>query len=386
MNILISVDSIDHFYFFKKIVSNTNNLNIFYISNKISLKIFEKKINIIRPSDKRKMFKEKFKKSKEYSLNLGGRLVSDCYYSTREKLIYINKKNKIDLVFIWNGNSIIDIAISDFAYLNKIKVLYFENANIKGKVFVDKLGTNAQSEIFVNKSHLNNFRLNKDFSSWKKNYLREKLNNHVVPQSTGVKRINYFYIFDLIGYLLKISIRNENYNFYNKIKSKLSSKINSKFQSIYPLNFDYIFYPMQVASDTQMLLNSKYNNKDVISIAMRDLKKDQFLLVKPHPAEPDSSVNKYLQRINKIHNVFVVENNTFELIRHANIIYTINSTVGLEAKLYDKPIKTFGDAIYSNFDDNDLNRYISSYLVSEDIFSHELKNKSVFDDLVKRTL
>ena len=41
---------------------------------------------------------------------------------------------------------------------------------------------------------------------------------------------------------------------------------------------------------------------------------------------------------------------------------TINSTVGMEAKLYHKPVEVLGRAFYQHFDHERLKKYLHHYL------------------------
>ena len=58
-----------------------------------------------------------------------------------DKITYMNK---IDLIMCSQGVRISEIAIKDWARNNKIKILFCELANIDGKTFFDKEGSNAK--------------------------------------------------------------------------------------------------------------------------------------------------------------------------------------------------------------------------------------------------
>jgi Capsule polysaccharide biosynthesis protein. len=64
------------------------------------------------------------------------------------------------------------------------------------------------------------------------------------------------------------------------------------------------------------------------------------------------------------------------------LIYTINSTVGLESLILGKEVIVLGKAIYSAFDTEMLKKYIHSYLIDFDYFS---KNEFEASHLVKLT-
>ena len=51
-----------------------------------------------------------------------------------------------------------------------------------------------------------------------------------------------------------------------------------------------------------------------------------------------------------------------DLIKAADRVITINSTVGMEALLYHKPVEILGRAFYQHFDNERLKKYIHHYL------------------------
>lgn len=111
----------------------------------------------------------------------------------------------------------------------------------------------------------------------------------------------------------------------------------------------YIFVPFQVRDDTQILLhspwiNSMYELYDRITNAAEHLDSDYIFVVKEHPS--DKKTYKELhERHPRI--IFANSNNTQELIDNATAVITINSTVGIESLLLQKPVICLGNAFYS---------------------------------------
>jgi capsular polysaccharide export protein len=114
----------------------------------------------------------------------------------------------------------------------------------------------------------------------------------------------------------------------------------------------YIFCPFQVALDTQVLLYSPWihNMEDfhaIITKLCENTDKDLYFIIKEHP----SCFKKYphLHKINNLRIIFANYNNTEDLIKQAEAVLTINSTIGIEAIMLNKKVITLGDAFYSGY-------------------------------------
>ncbi len=67
--------------------------------------------------------------------------------------------------------------------------------------------------------------------------------------------------------------------------------------------------------------------------------------------------------------LFLVNENTFTLIRKAKLVVTINSTVGLEAMLMGKEVVTLASSYYRDVKPDQLGSFVLSYLIDMDYFS-----------------
>ncbi|WP_417088348.1 hypothetical protein [Megamonas funiformis] len=308
------------------------------------------------------------------------------YLSTLGTLERWVNKNNTDAMFIWNGSSIDSIAATIFASKYKIKTLYFEVANIPGKIFVDKKGTNAQSELYANLNILNSFKLDEDkYDLWRKQYLDIKFKRHIVPQRKSIMNsIQSRYLIDIIGYIwLKNFYINKDF-LLNKVK-QIKNNIR------YPLNFDkydykrkkYIFFPLQVSYDSQIVLNSDISLLEAFKEVLNYAKKNNLdLIVKPHPQECNYTSLKEFFYYRK--DFILLNENTFLLMKYAQEVWTINSTVGLEGLIIGKKVKVLGKALYKNFKKDDLIRYINNYLINIDFFGKEECNEKEIKILLNR--
>ena len=121
---------------------------------------------------------------------------------------------------------------------------------------------------------------------------------------------------------------------------------------------DYIFLPFQIPSDQQIRVHSRWirtmdDFMDLI-ISFGTKYPDKNFVIKEHPSFRQSIIGKKPLRKNIF---FANGNSTEELIKNSRLIITLNSTVGIEALLFSKPVITLADACY-NIDG--LTRHASS--------------------------
>lgn len=115
----------------------------------------------------------------------------------------------------------------------------------------------------------------------------------------------------------------------------------------------YIFAPFQVDTDTQILLQSPWI-KDmrrffrVLERVFKQLDDPQLhLIFKEHPSSESEypDLHRAAGKEARIH--FVNNHVTQDLIEHAEGIVTINSSVGIESLLFDRPVIVTGRSFYN---------------------------------------
>ena len=118
-----------------------------------------------------------------------------------------------------------------------------------------------------------------------------------------------------------------------------------------PLPSRYIYCPLQVAADTQLSVHGAWVRDmpgfvSALVEAARDLPPEVALVFRPHPscAVGQEAVLKLAQQHSR---VLVAEGGTSaELLAGCEALVTVNSSVGLEAFAYDKPVITLGQSFY----------------------------------------
>lgn len=111
----------------------------------------------------------------------------------------------------------------------------------------------------------------------------------------------------------------------------------------------YIFVPFQVYDDTQILIHSPWlpdmeSLFEALLQSVDALPAEYVFVVKEHPTSRRSYAALH-DRHPRIR--FANANDTQQLIEHAALVITINSTVGIEALLLGRPVLTLGNAFYN---------------------------------------
>lgn len=309
------------------------------------------------------------------------------YQSVLNSCLDIHKKYRVEIVFIFGGASAPALALKDYANRFDINKLFFELSNIRGKVFVDKKGTNALSSICSEPELLDEFEDvdENSYLEWRQKYLALKIKEKEPKQAKLSRKIYLGYIFDLMGFYL-LNIPNEN-------KEKILDRIRQKyFFSYSKLRYDnlsdmgdYYFFPLQVANDAQLLVHSKMTNIDGLKIASKmALKAKVQLLVKIHPAETRIDVIEEIINLQAKLNYKVVALNTHILVKNAKKIITINSTVGLEALILNKDVVFLGNSFFAKFNPIRLRKYIMNYLIPVEYFDDKIMDQNLVDKILLR--
>ncbi len=300
-----------------------------------------------------------------------------------ESLVGDNNYRMDVSVLVWNGASISGVAAKEIKRINpKVKLLFLEIANLPGKIFADPEGANAQSSLYRDPSILDSYALpsEESFNDWVDDYVAEKSQaNYTTPQAKK-KTVTFLAVLDFI-YLFLLGN-----NYFGSPAAKLKNYIgmsgNRKEVFVRPssgFGDGYAFLPLQVSNDSQLLINSKIGNEEAIKLVSE---KEKTLVVKPHPAERNIS---YLSDVvSGISNVYISNENTFDLIRSSSKVYTINSTVGLEALILGKEVEFLGRSYFSFFDKNRLKRYLFSYLLDVDFFSGNAISLTMVEKVLQR--
>ncbi len=293
-----------------------------------------------------------------------------------------SRVDQIDKIVVWNGQQVVGRAVSLYAAKNKVDVIYLELSNLPNKIFSDGLGVNANSSLYSDQTIIDRLEDvgEKKHALWCDYYFEQK--KKVLPQANksfsdvGLSALNALFK-NMYASVLSHSMAN--------LKAKKSNVVNSGevFDQVKPGS--YVFLPLQVSTDTQIKLHSDFDNVAAIKYSMTYASANSLnLVVKVHPAEKSQAELDEVYRIKEELAFQISNDNTNELIAGSESVITINSTVGLEAMIMKKPVKTLGRAFYSEFDQVRLRKYIHSFLVDgADYFSDDTLSIDVAKKVLK---
>jgi hypothetical protein len=120
-----------------------------------------------------------------------------------------------------------------------------------------------------------------------------------------------------------------------------------------PIDGPYVFFGlhMQPESSIDVMAHFFANQPRVIELVSRSLPPTHRLLVKLHKSDAPNYSREWLARIEALPGVQVVSPyaDTFELVNRADLVVSIQGTIGLEAALLGKPLLLFGDSPVQSF-------------------------------------
>ena len=302
------------------------------------------------------------KKISNYSYSL-----SDLNIAKNTKSLYTERKRKLDQVepseddFIYMAKYIaflrdflkqekIDFIVmhNDLRWQHALAVYVCKQLDIKyliterglfrpNTTTVEFQGVNAYSSLPVNIDFYDSI-IPKDFS----------FKEHSISKFKHLQINLKFAIFlclNSLGDILKINtqLANKRYNLVDYASLFLKQRNYFKNKLSVPLPKKYIFIPLQVNTDTQVLVHSGYENiQDFISHVEKTFYDEQnnvSLVFKPHPMDKGMEYTFDSRSI-------VVDSDTNKLIQGSEFIITINSTVGFEAIQHYKVVIVLGEAFY----------------------------------------
>jgi capsular polysaccharide export protein len=309
--------------------------------------------------------------------------LSQCYHdawSAYQKIEQYIIENTVDYVVIWNGQQLLGRVLSEIAKKYQLKTLFLEISNLPNKLFVDPVGVNALSSIQIDPSMIKSFNAidPEMHRRWIELYKAEK--RKPLPQANEKYSDHVKSAVNLLLKKITSGIGGRNLFSIDEIKNKYKFRyITVSYDDCSSIK-DYLFLPLQVSSDTQLKLHSRYNNIQIIEYAVELAKHENMqLVVKIHPAERDVHEIKKIIDLKQKFQFHLSNQNTIQLIENSQKVITINSTVGLEAKIFGKEVIVLGDALYSHFGQDEMKRYIHGFLIDNvDYFSdHEISEEKV---------
>ena len=264
------------------------------------------------------------------------------------------RSHNIEAVIVWNYFPMLVHVGWRVARKMNLKTIFFENGPLRYTLMIDKKGVNYQSSLSKNERGFYE-QITVATDIWNAYF-----NSYKTPlKLPEIKNKGIMGRFEKLYYALLM--RN---CFYRKmqpdlIADKIAISLFKKFYGQYILKEEscvlpekFAFLPLQCFSDTQILINSPYINsmESFVRIAYQAIKKalpDEYrIIVKEHP-DDWGRINYDELRKQYPDIIWLKKYNIRSLIEKTDLVITINSSVGIEALMYHKPVVTLGNSFYN---------------------------------------
>jgi capsular polysaccharide export protein len=286
-------------------------------------------------------------------------------------------KNPIDRLFVWQPWRLVGLVLKDLCQREGVNVSFLEIGNFPGRTFVDFMGVNANCSLAENKNILNALpAVSRDADAWYQAAKGKMSSPCWPPQANVNKRSRVFRLSDVIFGQVGLGLRESKSTAVARAFRNNARKEDARYNTGH-INWqrtpEYVLFPMQVTTDSQVIINSEIGVFEALELAV-DLarKSGVMLIVKPHPAERDSRVINCLINLSENGKLIISNDNIFDLITRCSGIYTINSTVGILGLIEGKPVRTFGRSFYSEFGPEEALQYAYGWLAPVDSFSNDV--------------
>lgn len=252
--------------------------------------------------------------SKHPPRSIPGRLVKLAFYAMQYNAHRNYFENVPSVAVAWNGIQGNRRLFMEAARDAGRPTLFMERAPLPGRVTVDSTGINQQSSVPRDPAF---------FHDW-------------ASQDTGRTGRDWM-------------------RMKEKLEARVSrrSDVGQQSGATDGLGAPYVFCPLQVPDDTQVRqfggwVGSMERLLDVLSDAVSSLPSGWHLRLKEHPSSR-VPLGHLLSDMTARHGARVVIDNatdTFRQVDHARVVLTLNSSVGLQAFFFEKPVMVLGEAFF----------------------------------------
>lgn len=379
--VLVSISNPEDYRLFRRLNAGLVDLSLSYVANNLPIYLYLRFHGETVHYPRRRIVESTPPVENGFSVKTGRlslQTARACYGGYYHFISAMQDLERWDLLIVPSGRLVGQWGLVDAARIKGLPTVFTGYGNVDNRIFADPQGTDRQSLLYSKPSILDAYTPDMEaFEIWRMDYVENRKMKHVVAQAKGInlktrllKLIQI--LFCKAEGLLGLGSENE-FGFSEMKKMKIT-----------PLKFDalpkekYVFFPLQVSSDAQVILNYKHGNLLSALREAADFAKSRklALVIKPHPAELNQAVLDQISGLRASLDFRIVDENTFRLIEGASVVVTINSTVGLEGMLMDKEVHFLGESMYASFNRKRLAAYISCYLINEPYFS--ASNKPFF--------
>jgi len=245
----------------------------------------------------------------------------------------------------------------DLCLSKKIKILLLNQPHIGNKSIIsehnhtiDYLHSLNEINDYDTIDDLRNYLKSHDLSKQNKDYVKRNnlsLFKKISKFSKKKDSLEYFFMgrskISLLLFYLKSSL----------IRKIRKSFINKKFYQNFDLKQKYVYFPLSVDDEKEILFSAPLltNQFEIIRNIARSLPIDCKLLVKEHPNQSNHNWRsiEFYKKIINLPNVYLIHPNfsTEELFKNCSLVITISGSSGFEASFFSKPSLIFSTLGYS---------------------------------------
>ncbi|MBN2669265.1 MAG: hypothetical protein JXR60_08545 [Bacteroidales bacterium] len=232
-----------------------------------------------------------------------------------------------------------------------------------GKIYFSGI-TNLNNRVFITDSEERFFNIPKEIESipesekdWIEKYIHNIIEKRPILWADPKERDVHFKGIWILKLIKRISYKSDStkttkfiiQRFISRVKNRFLSKNHYCNTSV--LDEKPFFYmPMHYPKDSQLTLRGLpfLNQADIIDIVSRFIPTEYNLIIKEHPHARGFSKVKDIKRISQLDRTKIIHPfvNSHEIMKKANAIIVINSSVGFEALLYNKAVITLGKSFF----------------------------------------
>jgi len=253
----------------------------------------------------------------------------------RKRALFV--RENIEFLVVWNGALSMEHEIARELSIDKI---YLENGYFPDTLQVDRIGVNCQTAFSA--------------MSYEAFLAHTQMppTDECPPAEIRHVKLNSAQCLLNFGLILRepMTLLQKLLFYQKKIISQIkASRLHEKNQT---LPEPYIFIPFQVHDDSQLRCNSPIvkSMNDVLDMFYEDMRQvfpNHRIVIKEHPY--DLGRHDYSELKRRYPDIlWLKKHNVNELLEKAEVVITVNSSVGLQAIAQHKKVLVLGDCFYRN--------------------------------------
>lgn len=139
----------------------------------------------------------------------------------------------------------------------------------------------------------------------------------------------------------------------NLVVYRINKFLNNRmYKKISEIDKSFVYYPLHYEPEIANLILSQYHQHSIIDIIVKQIPMNWLLVLKEHPAMVNQRNYKFFKEIlERYPNVIVINpsENSLELVKKSELVFSLCGTVILESIILKKPVVYTGKSKYEGF-------------------------------------